>query len=199
MGEEYKWLLADRERLMLRMQGFASCGDREACVTVRRVRLAVGSRGRDQRPRRAEVKTFIAFGMPHDDIAALDTRGLRSQWSNQALMAVFRQLCDFGTERLRSRRSKASPDAEASARPLTFTSLLHDELIGRCTVPVMMTVARQLDGTVSSPVTWDRVRGQSVRRCDDDRRLSCGQARRPERAATGPSDVAVTAGRCRCR
>ncbi len=61
------------------------------------------------------------------------------------------------------------------------------------------TVARQLDGTGSSPVTWDRVRGRSARRCDDDRRFSRGQARRPRRAATGLSDVAVRAGRCRCR
>jgi AcrR family transcriptional regulator len=97
MGEEYKRLLADRERLMLQMQGFAACGDPEVRVAVRAAFGRLWSRVAEISGLDAlQVKTFIAFGMLLNDMAALDARGLRSQWAKQAITAVPRQLYELG-------------------------------------------------------------------------------------------------------
>jgi AcrR family transcriptional regulator len=89
MGEEYKVLLADRERLLLQMQGFAACGDPVVLEAVRDafgrlwVRVAQVS-GLDP----LRVKMFIAFGMLLNDMAALDARQLRRSWAQQARTPV---------------------------------------------------------------------------------------------------------------
>ncbi|MGI8448926.1 MAG: hypothetical protein ACR2MP_17455 [Streptosporangiaceae bacterium] len=41
------------------------------------------------------VKTFIAFGMLLNDMAALDTRGLPTLWAEQATTPVPRELYEF--------------------------------------------------------------------------------------------------------
>jgi Bacterial regulatory proteins, tetR family. len=96
MGEEYKQLLADRQRLMLQMQGFAACGEPEVRDAVRAAFGRLWTRvaeisGLDP----LRVKTFIAFGMLLNDMAALDARGLRSQWAKQATTPVPRELYEF--------------------------------------------------------------------------------------------------------
>jgi AcrR family transcriptional regulator len=97
MGEEYKRLLADRQRLMLQMQGFAACGDPTVRDSVRAAFGRLWNRvaeisGLDP----PQVKTFIAFGMLLNDMAALDARGLRSPWAKQATAPVPRQLYELG-------------------------------------------------------------------------------------------------------
>ncbi|MFI5068628.1 MAG: TetR/AcrR family transcriptional regulator [Streptosporangiales bacterium] len=96
MGAEYKQLLADRERLMLQMQGFAACGDPVVRDAVRDAfgRLwsrVAGISGLDP----LRVKTFIAFGMLLNDMAALDARGLPVPWAEQATTPVPRALYEF--------------------------------------------------------------------------------------------------------
>ena len=96
MGAEYKQLLADRERLMLQMQGFAACGDPVVRDAVRDAfgRLwsrVAGISGLDP----LRVKTFIAFGMLLNDMAALDARGLPVPWAGQATTPVPRALYEF--------------------------------------------------------------------------------------------------------
>lgn len=89
MGEEYKALLADRDRLLLQMQGFAACGDPVVLEAVREafgrlwMRVAEVS-GLDP----LTVKTFISFGMLLNDMAALDARHLRRTWARQATTPV---------------------------------------------------------------------------------------------------------------
>ncbi|MET8352931.1 MULTISPECIES: TetR/AcrR family transcriptional regulator [unclassified Micromonospora] len=96
MGAEYKQLLVDRQRLMLQMQGFAACGDPDVRDAVRDAFGRLWSRvaaisGLDP----LRVKTFIAFGMLLNDIAALDARGLPTDWAKQATTPVPRDLYDF--------------------------------------------------------------------------------------------------------
>jgi hypothetical protein len=96
MGDEYKQLLVDRQRLMLQMQGFAACGDPEVREAVRAAFGRLWSRVADISgldPLR--VKTFIAFGMLLNDVAALDARGLPEEWATQATTPVPRELYDF--------------------------------------------------------------------------------------------------------
>jgi hypothetical protein len=89
-------LLADRQRLMLQMQGFAACGDPEVRDAVRAAFGRLWSRvaeisGLDP----LRVKTFIAFGMLLNDMAALDARGLDSPWAMQATTPAPRELYAF--------------------------------------------------------------------------------------------------------
>ena len=89
MGEEYKSQLGDRQRLLLQMQGFAGCGDP---VVLDAVRAAFGRfwdraeeiSGLDP----LQVKTFMAFGMLLNIVAALDARGLPVSWAEHATIAV---------------------------------------------------------------------------------------------------------------
>ena len=71
------------------MQGFAACGDPAVRDSVRAAfgRLWAGVAqisGLDP----LQVRTFIAFGMLLNGMAALDARGLRSQWARQATTPV---------------------------------------------------------------------------------------------------------------
>jgi AcrR family transcriptional regulator len=82
MGTRYYELLADRTTLLLQLQGFAACGDREVRDLVR-TRLArmwdtvAGPTGLDP----VTVKSFLAFGMLLNNVAALDIDGLDEPWA----------------------------------------------------------------------------------------------------------------------
>jgi AcrR family transcriptional regulator len=82
MGAQYHELLADRTTLLLQLQGFAACGDNEIRNLVR-TRLArmwdtvAGTTGLDP----VTVKSFLAFGMLLNNVAALDIGELDEPWA----------------------------------------------------------------------------------------------------------------------
>ncbi|TVT21958.1 TetR/AcrR family transcriptional regulator [Amycolatopsis acidiphila] len=82
MGTHYNELLADRTTLLLQLQGFASCGDSEVRDLVRG-RLArmwdtvADTSGLDP----VTVKSFLAFGMLLNNLAALDVDELDEPWA----------------------------------------------------------------------------------------------------------------------
>ena len=89
MGAEYKNLLRNRERLLLQMQGFAACGDPHVKRAVRAAFGRLWTRVAEVSGLEPlQVKSFIAFGMLLNDLAALDAPALRSEWSRQALTPV---------------------------------------------------------------------------------------------------------------
>jgi AcrR family transcriptional regulator len=75
MGAQYYELLADRTTLLLQLQGFAACGDREVRDLVR-TRVA-DTAGLDP----VTVKSFLAFGMLLNNVAALDVDELDEPWA----------------------------------------------------------------------------------------------------------------------
>jgi AcrR family transcriptional regulator len=81
MGTQYNALLADRTTLLLQLQGFAACGDSEVRDLVR-TRLArmwdtAAETGLDP----VTVKSFLAFGMLLNNVAALDIDKLDEPWA----------------------------------------------------------------------------------------------------------------------
>ncbi len=82
MGTQYYELLADRTTLLLQLQGFAACGDSEIRALVRE-RLArmwdtvADAAGLDP----VTVKSFLAFGMLLNNVAALDVDELDEPWA----------------------------------------------------------------------------------------------------------------------
>jgi AcrR family transcriptional regulator len=82
MGTRYHESLADRATLGLQLQGFAACGDDEVRDLVR-ARVArmwdtvAGTSGLDP----VTVKSFLAFGMLLNNVAALDADGLDEPWA----------------------------------------------------------------------------------------------------------------------
>ncbi|MBV9794535.1 MAG: TetR/AcrR family transcriptional regulator [Actinobacteria bacterium] len=82
MGARYHESLADRTTLLLQLQGFAACGDEEVRVAVR-ARVArmwdtvAGRTGLDP----VTVKSFLAFGMLLNTMAALDAGQLDEPWA----------------------------------------------------------------------------------------------------------------------
>jgi len=82
MGAQYYELLADRTALLLQLQGFAACGDTEVRDLVRG-RLAhmwdtvADTSGLDP----VTVKSFLAFGMLLNNVAALDIDDLNAPWA----------------------------------------------------------------------------------------------------------------------
>ncbi len=82
MGSQYYELLADRTTLLLQLQGFAACGDSEVRDLVR-ARLAhmwntvADTAGLDP----VTVKSFLAFGMLLNNMAALDIDELDEPWA----------------------------------------------------------------------------------------------------------------------
>src|ERR1700683_4436730 len=82
MGAQYYELLADRTTLLLQLQGFAACGDAEVRDLVR-ARLGrmwdtvEGTTGLDP----VTVKSFLAFGMLLNNVAALDVAELDEPWA----------------------------------------------------------------------------------------------------------------------
>jgi AcrR family transcriptional regulator len=83
MGRQYYELLADRTTLLLQLQGFAACGDSDVRNLVR-TRLArmwdtvADTAGLDP----VTVKSFLAFGMLLNNVAALDVDELDEPWAN---------------------------------------------------------------------------------------------------------------------
>ena len=93
MGREYIALLADRERLLLQMQGFAACGDPVVLDAVRAAYGRLWTRVAEASGLDAlTVKTFLAFGMLLNDMAALDARELDEPWALLARTPVTREL-----------------------------------------------------------------------------------------------------------
>jgi AcrR family transcriptional regulator len=81
MGAQYHESLADRTTLLLQLQGFAACGDSEVRDLVRS-RIAhmwdtVAETGLDP----VTVKSFLAFGMLLNNVAALDVGELDEPWA----------------------------------------------------------------------------------------------------------------------
>ncbi len=82
MGAQYYELLADRTALLLQLQGFAACGDPEVRDLVR-ARLAdmwdtiADTSGLDS----VTVKSFLAFGMLLNSVAAVDVDELDEPWA----------------------------------------------------------------------------------------------------------------------
>jgi AcrR family transcriptional regulator len=82
MGAQYYESLADRTTLLLQLQGFAACGDGEVRDLVR-ARLArmwdtvADTAGLDP----VTVKSFLAFGMLLNNVAALDVGELDEPWA----------------------------------------------------------------------------------------------------------------------
>jgi AcrR family transcriptional regulator len=82
MGAQYYESLADRTTLLLQLQGYAACGDREVRELVR-ARLGrmwdtvTGVTGLDP----VTVKSFLAFGMLLNNAAALDVGELDEPWA----------------------------------------------------------------------------------------------------------------------
>jgi AcrR family transcriptional regulator len=82
MGAQYYESLADRTTLMLQLQGFAACGDSEVRDLVR-ARVArmwdtvADTVGLDP----VTVKSFLAFGMLLNNMAALDVDQLDEPWA----------------------------------------------------------------------------------------------------------------------
>lgn len=89
MGEAYVALLADRERLLLQMQGFAACADPE----VREAMRAAFGRLWDTVATHAglgdvPVKTFVGLGMLMNTLAALDAGTVDADWARAAQALV---------------------------------------------------------------------------------------------------------------
>jgi AcrR family transcriptional regulator len=82
MGARYYESLADRTTLLLQLQGFAACGDAEVRELVR-ARLGrmwdtvADTTGLDP----VTVKSFLAFGMLLNNVAALDVGELDEPWA----------------------------------------------------------------------------------------------------------------------
>ena len=82
MGAHYYGSLADRTTLLLQLQGFAACDDSEVRDLVR-ARLAriwdtvADTAGLDP----VTVKSFLAFGMLLNNVAALDIDELDEPWA----------------------------------------------------------------------------------------------------------------------
>jgi AcrR family transcriptional regulator len=81
MGAQYNEMLADRVSLLLQLQGFAACGDREVRDAVRdrfgqMWETVAETTGLDP----VTVKSFFAFGMLLNNVAALDIAELDEPW-----------------------------------------------------------------------------------------------------------------------
>ncbi|WP_245645161.1 TetR/AcrR family transcriptional regulator [Pseudonocardia acaciae] len=82
MGAQYYEMLADRTTLLLQLQGFAACGDSEVrdLVRTRVGRMwdtVADTAGLDP----VTVKSFLAFGMLLNNVAALDVGELDEPWA----------------------------------------------------------------------------------------------------------------------
>jgi AcrR family transcriptional regulator len=82
MGARYYESLADRTTLLLQLQGFAACGDREVRDLVRgRVGrmwdTVADTAGLDP----VTVKSFLAFGMLLNNMAAIDVDEVDAAWA----------------------------------------------------------------------------------------------------------------------
>jgi AcrR family transcriptional regulator len=82
MGARYHQSLADRTTLLLQLQGFAACGDDEVRDLVRsRVARMWDTVAGASRLDPVTVKSFLAFGMLLNNVAALDAGDLDEPWA----------------------------------------------------------------------------------------------------------------------
>jgi AcrR family transcriptional regulator len=82
MGAQYYESLADRTTLMLQLQGFAACGDSEVRDLVRaRVARMWDTVADTACLDPVTVKSFLAFGMLLNTVAALDVAELDEPWA----------------------------------------------------------------------------------------------------------------------
>lgn len=83
MGSRYHESLADRTTLLLQLQGFAACGDTEVRDLVR---ARVGHMWDTVADRSGldpvTIKSFLAFGMLLNNMAALDVTDLDEPWAH---------------------------------------------------------------------------------------------------------------------
>jgi AcrR family transcriptional regulator len=82
MGAQYNEMLADRTSLLLQLQGFAACGDREVRDAVRDSfgrmwQMVADATGLDA----VTIKAFLAFGMLLNSGAALQVAELDEPWA----------------------------------------------------------------------------------------------------------------------
>lgn len=83
MGTRYYESLADRTTLLLQLQGFAACGDHEIRDLVRgRVAHMWDTVAEATGLDRVTVKSFLAFGMLLNTMAALDVDELDEPWAH---------------------------------------------------------------------------------------------------------------------
>jgi AcrR family transcriptional regulator len=82
MGARYHESLADRTTLLLQLQGFAACGDAEVRDLVRaRLGLMWDAVADATELDPVTVKSFLAFGMLLNNVAALDIDELDEPWA----------------------------------------------------------------------------------------------------------------------
>jgi AcrR family transcriptional regulator len=82
MGAQYYEMLADRTTLLLQLQGFAACGDGEVRELVRaRVARMWDTVSETSGVDPVTVKSFLAFGMLLNNVAALDVDELDEPWA----------------------------------------------------------------------------------------------------------------------
>jgi AcrR family transcriptional regulator len=86
MGEAYRELLADRQRLRAQMQSYAACDDPEICAVVRAgygdiVSYVERVSGADQ----ATVSHWFAKGMLMNVIASMDLLNLDEPWAERLI------------------------------------------------------------------------------------------------------------------
>ena len=82
MGTRYYESLADHTTLLLQLQGFAACGDSEVRDLVRaRVARMWDTIADTTRLDPVTVKTFLAFGMLLNNMAALEVDELDEPWA----------------------------------------------------------------------------------------------------------------------
>lgn len=82
MGSHYYESLADRTTLLLQLQGFAACGDGEVRDLVRaRVARMWGTVADGSGLDPVTVKTFLAFAMLLNNVAALDVAEVDEPWA----------------------------------------------------------------------------------------------------------------------
>jgi AcrR family transcriptional regulator len=82
MGARYYESLADRTTLLLQLQGFAACGDSEVRDLVRaRVARMWDTVADTACLDPVTVKSFLAFGMLLNNVAALDVGDLDEPWA----------------------------------------------------------------------------------------------------------------------
>lgn len=98
MGARYKVLLADRNLLLLLLQGFAACGDNEvrdaAAASFKRMWQTVAEiTGLDP----VTIKAFLAFGMLLNNGAALQVAELDEPWAQGVQTLIHPGLFDHIT------------------------------------------------------------------------------------------------------
>jgi AcrR family transcriptional regulator len=82
MGARYYKSLSDRTTLLLQLQGFAACGDRDVRDLVRtRVARMWNTVAETTALDPVTVKSFLAFGMLLNNVAALDAGELDEPWA----------------------------------------------------------------------------------------------------------------------